>query len=282
MRKYIILFIFIIICSFIIDRATHNVYGNQNGALPAHTGSPHDVITCSNGIGCHGGTATVLSDIITSNVPVTGYIAGITYTITVTVTDPAKIEFGFQISPQDNAGNLLGTIIKTDPARTHFADSAHKYLTHTTAGTAAPGHTDVWQFNWTAPGTGTGCVTFYGAFNFANSNNMATGDIIHKSTLTICENGTGIHDPVVVTSFNAYPNPWSNYFDLTYYLQKTENVEINLLDTRGSLIVQLLNDEQSGGAQNFSMNLDQDISAGIYLLQLKAGKEMIVKKMVKL
>lgn len=282
MRKYLILFVFIIICSFIIDKATQNVYGNQNGATPIHTGSPGDGQTCSDGVGCHGGIATPLANIITSDVPVTGYVANTTYTITATVTDPNLIEFGFQISPQDIDGNLLGTMIITDPTRMHFADGPHKYLTHFTAGTAAPSHTNVWQFNWTAPATGTGCVTFYGAFNYANSNNLPTGDVIHTSTLTICESGTGIHDPLIVTSFDAYPNPWKNYFELSYYLQKPEKVEVNLLDTRGSVIAQLFNGEQNGGAQNFSVNLDQEISAGIYLLQLRAGEKMIIKKIAKL
>src|SRR6185295_20076410 len=122
MKKYLLLLVFVMICSFIFEQATQNVYGNQNGALPGYTGSPFDTKTCSNGPTCHGGAPTPLTGLITSNIPVSGYLADSTYTVTATVSSANVVRFGFEISPQDPAGNLLGTIIITDATRTHYAD----------------------------------------------------------------------------------------------------------------------------------------------------------------
>src|SRR6186713_3392654 len=120
MRKKILLLSFVIICSFIVDQATKNAYSNQVGAVPVRTGSPGDNgFTCAI-TSCHPGPATPKIGLITSNIPVTGYIAGITYTVTATVSSPNLNEFGFEISPQDSDGVLLGTIIITDPTRMHF------------------------------------------------------------------------------------------------------------------------------------------------------------------
>ncbi len=284
MRKYLFLFALAMICSFIFEYATQNVYGNQNGALPKYTGSPGDGQSCSNpsNLTCHGGTPTPLSGLITSNIPIDGYIADSTYTVTATVSSANVIRFGFEISPQNITGGLLGTMILTDIARTKFADAAHKYITHLFAGTNAPSHTDVWQFNWKAPVAGTGDVTFYGAFNYSNNNQHSTGDTIHTSTLTVPENPVGINEPIVISSMNVYPNPANDQFEISYYLQKPERVSVNLFDARGSLLMNLLNEKENGGAQKISLNLNEEISSGIYFIQLIAGEQMMMKKLVKL
>ena len=282
MRKKILLFCFVIICSFIFDQATKNVYSNNAGAVPARTGSPGDLgLTCAIS-GCHPSPATARVGLITSNIPVTGYIAGTTYTVTATVSSPTLVKFGFEISPQDVAGTLLGSLTITDPTRMHFTGLGLKYLTHTLVGTTATNHTCVWQFNWKAPAEGTGDVTFYGAFNFTNNNNAITGDTIHTSTLTIPEGTVGISDPIVIASLNVYPNPMEGQLKLTYYLQQPETVEINLLDATGRQFMQLFNRKQDGGKQNFTVDVEGKISPGIYLVQLKTGKESIVRKLLKL
>src|SRR5947207_15164564 len=102
MRKTILLLSFVITCLIILFQSTKLAYSNKAGAIAGVTGSPHDAKTCSNpnDINCHGGTATPLANLITSNVPITGYIPGDTFTITATVSDPNLIRFGFEISPQ--------------------------------------------------------------------------------------------------------------------------------------------------------------------------------------
>jgi len=276
------MFGFVIICTFIFEHATQNVYSNVFGAPLKHTGSPGDGQSCSNGVGCHGGTPTALSNLIASDVPVGGYLADSIYTITATVSSSNVVRFGFEISPQDLSGNLLGTLMITDAVNTKFCTGSTKYVTHTKTGTNAPTHTASWQFNWKAPVAGTGDVTFYGAFNFTNNNTLSSGDTIHTSTLTIPENTNGIDDPIIISELKVFPNPMNNQFELSYYLQKPERVIVNLLDAKGSRVISLFDGNQNGGAQKFSLNLDEKISSGIYLLQLNAGEQMMMKKVVKL
>jgi hypothetical protein len=126
-----------------------------NGAPAGMTGSPGDGNNCTS---CHGGTATTSTNWITSNIPVGGYIAGQTYQITATNSLTGSGKYGFEISPQNSSGTLLGTMALG--ANCKFADGNSKYITHSNATSSL----HVWTFNWTAPVAGTGSVTFYGAF----------------------------------------------------------------------------------------------------------------------
>ena len=75
------------------------------GAAPAgYTGSPSDGHNCTS---CHGGTATTATGILSSNIPMAGYTPGASYTITVTLTGPGAK--GFEVSPQNASGTLLGS-----------------------------------------------------------------------------------------------------------------------------------------------------------------------------
>jgi hypothetical protein len=125
---------------------------------------------------------------ITSNIPTSGYTPGSTYTITATVTGAG--DKGFQISPQNISGTLLGSLI----AGTGSKIVGVKYITHTSPKTT---NTATWTFQWIAPIAGTGNVTFYGAFAITKYD-------IRTSTLTVNENAV-IVAPIITqfTPINA-------------------------------------------------------------------------------
>lgn len=125
-----------------------------NGAPAGYSGSPGDGKNCTE---CHGGTATSVTGWITSNIPVSGYVPGQTYQITATNNITGSGKYGFEVSPQNNAGTLLGTLAAGTNSQ---LVGGNKYITHTAASTSI----NTWTFNWTAPAAGTGDVTFYGAF----------------------------------------------------------------------------------------------------------------------
>ncbi|MEO6168487.1 MAG: choice-of-anchor V domain-containing protein [Chitinophagales bacterium] len=265
------------IISFSLDTA----HSNGAGAPTGNTGSPADNKTCAQ-VACHPGPATPISEVFTSDVPETGYVAGSTYTITATVSDPALVKFGFQISPQNTAGTLLGTLALVDADKTKFTSSANKYITHKSTGTSFPSHSASWSFAWTAPATGTGDVTFYGAFNFTNNNNNSTGDVIHTSTLTVSESlEAGINEEIDLASLNIYPNPVADQLHLTYYLSNQQPVTISLLNLSGSRITVLTNETQQAGSYNPSFSFDE-FATGVYVLELKAGTQSFLRKVVKL
>jgi hypothetical protein len=157
-RKIRVLLIAIVIISFTFFSISSMTY--PTGAPAGHTGSPSDKVTCTQ---CHHGIAITKAGCIKSNVDSSGYKPGTTYTISLTSVGLATSDkFGFQVSPQNASGKLLGKIVVTDADETQIIGKG-KYITHTHDGINSIGSKS-WKFNWIAPEAGTGDVTFYGAF----------------------------------------------------------------------------------------------------------------------
>ncbi len=130
------------------------------GAPVGVTGSPADGKNCTK---CHEGFSATKDGWIKSNIDSSGYIPGKTYTITVnSIGLNSTKKFGFEISPQDKVGKLLGKLIVTNETETQLIGKG-KYITHKEDGISATG-SKTWKFNWQAPVAGTGDVIFYGAF----------------------------------------------------------------------------------------------------------------------
>ncbi len=158
------------------------------GAPAGYTGSPGDGMDCHN---CHGGSASTAADWITSNIPAQGYTPGTTYTITVTVTGSGNK--GFEVSPQNATGTLLGTLAAGSGNHT---TGSGKYVTHSSSVSANPA---TWTFQWTAPVAGTGSVTFYGAFCVSKSTTKLSTMVITEaaaSPLSVTASAT----PPAITS----------------------------------------------------------------------------------
>jgi hypothetical protein len=141
-----------------------------SGSPAGYTDSPGDGKNCTQ---CHGGSASPVTDWITSDIPAAGYTAGTTYNITVTVSGSGHK--GFEVSPQDPSGTQLGTLIAGTGS--HLTGGT-KYVTHNSDPTSNPA---TWTFQWTAPASGTGDVTFYGAFAVSKNTTKT-------STLLVSEN----------------------------------------------------------------------------------------------
>ncbi|HXC04006.1 MAG TPA: choice-of-anchor V domain-containing protein [Bacteroidia bacterium] len=180
--KIMIAFALLLAGAIIVD-SSQKAYSNASGAPSGVSGSPGDGATC--GIsGCHtGSTVSKKPGWITSNIPAAGYTPGATYQITAKAVTIGLVKFGFEVSPQDPNGNIIGTVVATS-AKEQVRTAG--YITHTSAGNTG---TDsiVWTFNWTAPAAGTGSFVFYGSFNCANNNGSVSGDQIYTSTLAVNE-----------------------------------------------------------------------------------------------
>jgi len=180
--KILIAITIVAITSIVID-FKKEAHGNTNGAIAGVTGSPSDAATCAQ-TNCHNTTATAQAGWITSNIPGTGYVPGTTYTITATATQAALVRYGFEISPQNAGGFLVGTMIAGTGTQ---LIAGGKYITHTNAGSTGTTSSHTWTFTWIAPPSGSGALTFYGAFNCSNNDTHATGDLIYTSNLAVSE-----------------------------------------------------------------------------------------------
>lgn len=283
MKKFLISLISIV--AFLGTGFFLTSYSNQittmlstGGAPAGYTGSPSDARTCTN---CHSGVAaTAQSEWITSDIPVDGYIPNTTYTITATANGVGHTKFGFQVSPQNASGTLLGTLASTS-SETQLVGS-DKYITHKSSGTSGI-DSKAWTFDWTAPSAGTGSVAFYGAFNVSNANGSTSGDTIYNSSLLVEENtGIGISDNNFIEySVSIYPNPISDQLYIQYSLLKPANVEIKLFDLQGKLCKTLLSEIKSASNYTSSFNINQNqIAKGVYLIETTIGHTSNTQKII--
>jgi hypothetical protein len=164
---------------YIFTSATKGVLGVYYSAGPAasgidRTGGPlSGGLTCS---ACHGGGSGATSIAFTlknsSNVAVTSYIAGASYTAEFQVTSSFPIK-GFQAVAL-KAGNLQAgtftTVLTTNSTISTLA--GRQYPEH--QGSSGSG---LFKYTWIAPASGSGNVTFYSCGNGVNGNGAPVGDL---------------------------------------------------------------------------------------------------------
>lgn len=114
------------------------------------------------------------------------YVPGQTYQITVTHTnaDTSRLRWGFQLTALDDsnskAGNLQSTDVRTQVLDNQGPGSSRQYIEHTASGTFINQQGGAsWTFDWTAPATNVGPVTFYVAGNQANNDGNTSGDYVY-------------------------------------------------------------------------------------------------------
>jgi uncharacterized repeat protein (TIGR01451 family) len=165
-------------------RTTPAVHAFSAGPPAGYTGAPREEPeACAE---CH-----VPPDAGTGKISITApqtYVPGQTYPITVTHTnsDPTRLRWGFELTVLDTsdekAGNLQNTDGLTQVLNNQGPGGARQYIEHTSAGTFVGQQNGAsWTFNWTAPATDIGPVTFYAAGNQANNDGNTSGDYIYKT-----------------------------------------------------------------------------------------------------
>ncbi|MBK7174496.1 MAG: hypothetical protein IPH84_14980 [Bacteroidales bacterium] len=170
MKTKNLLFLLLIFGSIFIFFSSFMPYPGGAPSPYYYSGSPGDGHDCSS---CHG-NASPATGWITSNIPASGYIPGTTYQVTATNSGSGSGKYGFELSPQNNAGQLLGTLA---PGTNSKLVGSGKWITHSTSSTSVTS----WTFNWTAPVAGTGSVTFYASFT------RSEGSATRNSSLTVSE-----------------------------------------------------------------------------------------------
>ncbi len=229
------------------------------GAPPGYTNSPADGKNCSH---CMGGSATAVTDWITSDVPAAGYMNDSVYTITVTATGAGKK--GFEVSPQDLTGNLVGTLFAGSGSKLVGSGS---YITHTAPKTATP---STWTFTWKAPSTGNDDIIFYGSIAVTQSQTKTTTMTITKNTVGIAEQG--------ITGLKVFPNPVKDKFAIGMQLPRSGKVRIELLNLRGFVIAVLTDEFSTTGS--FSREFAVNQPAGMYLLRIRTDNGLLTKKLI--
>jgi PKD repeat protein len=158
------------------------VFGNAAAPPAGKSGAPGE----NKCLQCHGGTAGTgsLSMVFGNNE--TQYVPGQVYAISVNVTDATKLRFGFQITAlAGGVGATVGTFALTNTTTTSSQTATvtghlRKYVSHRSANA-----TQNWSFNWTAPATDIGPITFFLVGLASNNSNSSAGDKVYSLTSTI-------------------------------------------------------------------------------------------------
>lgn len=189
----------LIICSYGNGAANHNIEGTG-----AETGLGN---SAGCGQGCHssGTTITISIELDSAGVPTSRYVAGMNYTVKLTgknTSNTSLPKFGFQIGSIVGASALTtpvnaGTWKAPFPTNTKYvAPKAGQFVVgvveqtaaiSATTGTGGNGTTYVQTFNWTAPASGTGTISFWAALNAVNGNGNDTGDRYNTGHVAITE-----------------------------------------------------------------------------------------------
>jgi hypothetical protein len=253
---------------------------SDNGKAGA-TGSPGEVncTNCHNTYALNSGSGSLA---ITSNMTNWEYVPGQTYQISVTVAQTGKNLFGLGFealqSSGANAGTLsagTGTTIKSATV----SGNSRRNVVHQLNGGASSG-THTFTFNWAAPTTNIGAITFYAAGNACNANGATSGDYVYKSSQVVNPAPVGITEEVAAPfTFSFYPNPATENITVNYSLEQSAKVTYTIYDLTGKQ-VQSESANRFPGAQQQNIDVN-NLQAGTYLLSVNVNGNVITKRFIK-
>lgn len=285
-KTFIISVAVVIVSCFFVDFT----YRKVSGAHPGSTGAPGDN-TCAES-GCHTGNIVITNDTVVNSLifpaPDSTYIPGQTYLVKLKVNSPGIERFGFAISALKDVNNSnIGTFTITQSTRTHIIthtvglDTRYE-VTHSSIGTpAAPIGENEWEFNWKAPSTNVGNITFYYATNSTNNNGYKSGDQIRTSTFKLKPNSSAsISEFVEEKNVNAYYTSETNQIILNYYLKHDKKVTIKVYDNIGREFFCSANIFKISGEKQEKINLEKNLSGGIYYLSILIDNKTVTKKII--
>lgn len=279
MKKITLLFF---TCSVILIISAFTVLQHPTGEL-YHTGSPYDGSHhCSH---CHsGGTPTPTVTITTNPAFDIGntYIPGTTYTINVTGTGSyPKYGFGLEILNSNTTtakdAGTFGAVVTPNCKKVPHATKPTNIVHTAPTGSS---NTATFSFTWTAPGSGTAYL--YCALNAVNNNNATTGDKTVATSLILTQSTTGIASiGERVSNVSIFPNPASEYANVSYTLKENSDVTIELYDISGKNVSNWHMENQQAGKHNQAINLSElNLKSGIYSATIKAGNSSIAKRLI--
>lgn len=108
---------------------------------------------------------------------------------------------------------------------------------------------------------------------------LTEGDILELFNVDLTDiksNDTNI--PTTYTLQQNYPNPFNPSTKITYDIKEAGNVRIELYNTLGQKIKVLLNENQSAGSHEVTLNAS-DLTSGVYFYQLTTDSFVETKKM---
>jgi len=248
MKKKIVVFTLLIGLCYIVGSSFSGGAAASGFNCTGAKGSPTN---CGGTTGCHNNgtnTSTIVHIRVDSTgaIPVGGYVPGMSYTVTISATNPLPLsKFGFQFTAvqgtgagQTYAGTYAG--LPLNVASNYYSGL---YIVEQTAAINAPvPGTYQEKFEWVAPPyAGTGIITMYLTLLAVNANTFAdTADVSGNVNITLLEqkNTASVTSVNNDFSFSAFPNPVNNTLTLRAENARQGNYSLRVFNVSGQFIAE--------------------------------------------
>ncbi len=158
-----------------------------------------------------------------------------------------------------------------------FTESTKQYFSHTPCGADAivPG-SRTWTFQYAAPSTNEGTLTFYISSLASNHNHNLSGDYTYALTKTL-DFTTAIQAVDAEFLFQVFPNPAQDELVLSLN-EDCNNAVITIDDLKGEHYgtISVLPHLKKVLIHRSDWNLNE----GIYLIKIQSGEHFITKKII--
>ncbi len=98
------------------------------------------------------------------------------------------------------------------------------------------------------------------------------------------DTATGFSNPLInsgIISMNIFPNPASHFINVNFELSQNVDIAAELISITGAESKELINKPNcQKGSYNYKVSVPQNFAEGSYLLKIKAGNNIIVKKLI--
>lgn len=269
--------------SAIIEGFSHDMAKNGGAAPTGKTGAPgeQNCTECHSAMGgAQDGSSQNLLTVADGLTPITSYVPGQTYNVTLGLqSNPAKR--GFSATALDGSNNMAGSFTGQALGGTQVnTGGGREYATHTDASNEASElSTGFWIWEWTAPATDVGQVTFYVASNEANGNNTSTGDVIYTSFHPI-NSAAGVEEvEETISAFTAGYSAANNKLILNFTTISTDNMYVNLVDMNGRSVYQRTLGSAMIGENHEELAIP-NIKNGMYVVHFFVGNRATSKKIM--
>jgi len=258
-----------------LEKYYFNSHKNEAGAPTGRTGAPGE----QNCTVCHSGSVQADNGfnsvtIEDANGVVTDYTPGETYTVTVAM-NTTNLKNGFEITAFNPSNTMAGTFTITDATNTKQIGTTKKYITHKLAGTALTS----WTFDWTAPATNVGDVTFYLATNETNSSGTSGGDAIRLTQFPIGSTAS-TNEISEKYEVNVGYNANTNGLHISLESTITGDAAINIVDLNGKSVQFEKLGNVAKGKNGYSVLLNSNLPSGTYIANISVNNNFVTKKFV--
>jgi hypothetical protein len=200
------------------------------------------------------------------------------------LNNPGKPLFGLGFEALNSTNGNAGTIQVTNANKTQIKNKSvsgvvRNNLVHQLNG-GLTNDSAVFSFNWVAPATNVGNVTFYFSGVAANNNGDENSDYVYNSSkLVTPASSTGLNEAKAnAKTLKAFVNGEGKIV-LEYASNRSSTASrADIYDMEGRLVLSRSLESQRAGDVSILLDRPLGLNAGIYMIALLSGEDVYTTK----